>query len=111
MSVTFKQKLAAMRAEQALNPTAQFISTPEEAAPAQAEAEPVPEASEPPKPRKTYPRRNRRSYNPPETRSRRLQLLIKPSLYETVAAEAEAEGCSVNELINQILSDALTRKY
>ena len=108
MSVTFKQKLAAMRAEQALNPTAQFISTPEEEP---AQAEPVPEASEPPKPRKTYPRRNRRNYNPPETRSRRLQLLIKPSLYETVAAEAEAEGCSVNELINQILSDALTRKY
>ena len=42
-----------------------------------------------------------------ETRSRRLQLLITPSLYSKVEQEAERLDISVNELINTILDDVL----
>lgn len=42
----------------------------------------------------------------PETKSRRLQLLIKPSVYSAVKQIADASGLSVNEIINQILEDA-----
>lgn len=38
-----------------------------------------------------------------ETKSRRLQLLVQPSLYEAVKARAKAEGQSVNELVHSIL--------
>lgn len=38
-----------------------------------------------------------------ETRSRRLQLLVQPSLYERIKAKATAQGMSVNELVHTIL--------
>ena len=44
-----------------------------------------------------------------ETKSRRLQLLLTPSLYEAVKDKAAEERMSVNEYINSILKDA-TRK-
>lgn len=40
-----------------------------------------------------------------ETKSRRLQLLIKPSTYEKIKAIAAANGISVNEQINLILEE------
>ena len=43
----------------------------------------------------------------PEPRSRRLQLLISPTLYNHVKAKAEAAGQSVNEYINHVLTDAV----
>ena len=43
----------------------------------------------------------------PETKSRRLQLLIRPTLYNHVKAKAEAAGQSVNEYINHVLTDAV----
>jgi len=40
-----------------------------------------------------------------EFKSRRLQLLIKPSLYNQVKAMAEACGKSVNDFIHTVLED------
>lgn len=42
-----------------------------------------------------------------ETKSRRLQLLVQPSLYEKMKTRATAEGFSVNELVHSILEEAL----
>ena len=42
-----------------------------------------------------------------EYKSRRLQLLIQPSLYEEIRDRAEAEGLSVNEEIHSLLRQAL----
>lgn len=41
-----------------------------------------------------------------EKKTRRLQLLIKPSLFKAVQAKAAAEGQSVNECISAILEAA-----
>lgn len=38
-----------------------------------------------------------------ETKSKRINLLVRPSVYEAVVAKAEAEGVSVNELINSFM--------
>ena len=45
--------------------------------------------------------------NMPETKSRRLQLLIRPSLHAKLRARAAKEGKSVNELINELLEDSV----
>lgn len=45
-----------------------------------------------------------------ETKSKRLQLLIQPSLHEKLKARAKAEGTSVNDIVNTILQDALTEE-
>ena len=42
-----------------------------------------------------------------EAKTRRLQLLLTPSLYEAVKERAEAEGISVNETISELLQTAL----
>lgn len=42
-----------------------------------------------------------------ETKSRRMQLLVQPSLHEALKARAAAEGCSVNELVHTLLEEAL----
>jgi hypothetical protein len=42
-----------------------------------------------------------------ETKSRRLQLLIQPSLHLKLKARAKKERKSVNELINNFLEEAL----
>lgn len=38
-----------------------------------------------------------------ETKSKRLQLLVYPSVYEACKREADSTGESVNEIINEIL--------
>lgn len=38
-----------------------------------------------------------------ETKSRRMQILLKPSLYEKLHRIADAEGISINSLINDII--------
>jgi predicted HicB family RNase H-like nuclease len=43
-----------------------------------------------------------------ETKSRRLQLLLKPSLLEKIQLRAAAAGESVNETIHKLLKVALT---
>lgn len=42
-----------------------------------------------------------------ETRSKRLQLLVQPSLLEKLRAKAQSEGRSVNDVVHTILEDAL----
>lgn len=112
MSKSFTDK---MRSKAAENPALMFISQAEEpqAAPEEtrvtrkrtrkAEASPLQAAPEiraaatsgrPVPPRKEY-------------KSRRLQLLIQPSLYEEIRDRAEAEGLSVNEEIHNLLRQAL----
>ncbi len=42
-----------------------------------------------------------------ENKSKRLQLLTKPSTAEKLRAKAQREGRSVNDIVNSILEDAL----
>lgn len=44
---------------------------------------------------------------PIESKSRRVQLLIRPSLYDKLKATADRQQLSVNEMINQILNNTL----
>lgn len=79
---------------ESINPAMQFISTPTEettTAPAPAKA---PEGYK---------------LNPlyVETKSKRLQLLIQPSIYEKLKSKAQREGRSVNDTVNTILQEAL----
>ena len=81
------------------NPALQFISTPD----VEAEKREITtdESGAAPSLRGFTPKLDK-----PETKSRRLQLLIKPSVYSAVKQIADASGLSVNEIINQILEDA-----
>lgn len=45
-----------------------------------------------------------------ETKSKRLQLLIQPSLHEKLKRKAQVENTSVNNLVNSILQDALAKE-
>lgn len=40
-----------------------------------------------------------------EIKSRRVQILLRPSIYDEVKRNAEKHNISVNEIINQILQD------
>lgn len=80
------------------NPALQFISTAEEET-QQGERETPRPAEKPPEGYKLNP-----LYV--ETKSRRLQLVLQPSLYERVKAGAKAAGLSVNEYVHQILDNA-----
>lgn len=42
-----------------------------------------------------------------ETRSKRVQILVKPSLYKKISAQAKASNTSVNNIINIILEEVL----
>lgn len=42
-----------------------------------------------------------------EKRSKRLQLLVQPSLYDKIKAKADVEGCSVNDFIHRVLEEAV----
>lgn len=69
------------------NPALQFISQPDE------DTKPVIE------PKQGY------KLNPLyiETKTRRLQLIVKPSVYEKIKAKATQKKVSVNEYIHQLL--------
>ena len=73
-----------------LNPAMSFISSP---------VEEQPTLAKPPEGYKLNP-----LYL--ETKSRRLQLLIQPSLHNKIKARADREGKSINELVHSILEDA-----
>lgn len=100
----------------ALNPAMQFISTPEP----EPEETPAAPAEERPRKRRpsAAPEKPLRASNAPEgfkvdprfieKKTRRLQLLLRPSLFEKLKARAEAEGLSVNELTDILLEDALS---
>lgn len=80
------------------NPALQFIS---------AAADPEPEAPEQPAPITEKPPAGYK-VNPlyVETKTRRLQLVLQPSLFERVKAQAKAGGLSVNEYVHQVLDKA-----
>jgi hypothetical protein len=82
-----------------LNPAMQFISTPAEET-ATGAGEGVASTKDAPEGYKVNP-----LYI--EKRSKRLQLLVQPSLYDKVKAQAETEGCSVNDYIHRVLEEAL----
>lgn len=81
-----------------LNPAMQFISTPAEETTTGA-GEGVASTKDAPEGYKVNP-----LYI--EKRSKRLQLLVQPSLYDKVKAQAETEGCSVNDYIHRVLEEA-----
>ena len=76
------------------NPAMQFISTPAEER--EADATTV-----------TAPKGYRVNPLYIETRSKRLQLLVQPSLLDKLKGKAKAEGRSVNSLVHSILEEAL----
>ena len=78
-----------------LNPVMQFISKPEEP------KQPEHEAQE----RSTPPGYKVNPYYI-ETKSKRIQLLLQPSLHEKLKKKAAEEGISVNELIHSTLEEA-----
>lgn len=84
-----------------LNPAMNFIS--KESIEKADGDQTVPETTKSGKPPKGY------KLNPlyVETKSRRLQLLVQPSLHEKLKTKANENGMSLNELVNTILQDFL----
>jgi len=80
-----------------LNPALQFISTQE--APEQEAEQEQPRAAKAPEGYKLN-----QLYI--EKKSKRVQLLMQPSLFEKVKARANREGLSFNELVHSILEEA-----
>lgn len=78
------------------NPAMQFISTPAE----EREVGPTTVTAPAPEGYKVNP-----LYI--ETKSKRLQLLVQPSLLDKLKGRAKAEGRSVNDLVHSILEEAL----
>jgi len=83
-----------------INPAMQFISIPAEEA-----AEPTGSIAKPTQSKAPEGYKLNPLYI--ETKSRRLQLLMQPSLYAKLKARASAEGKSINTIIHAILEDAL----
>ena len=80
------------------NPAELFISSKTEAhAPAQTKEDPAGKAPEGYHANPLYI----------ENKSKRLQLLTKPSTAEKLRAKAQREGRSVNDIVNTILEEAL----
>lgn len=48
-------------------------------------------------------------YRPPESKTKRLQSLIKPSTHAKLKEMSERQNCSVNELVNQALEEFIER--
>lgn len=102
--------------QKAVNPTLQFISAPEAAPEPQNEPQTVEKrrpgrktstASSTPQ-RAPQAHRAQPQYDE-ETKSRRLQVLLTPSLYDELRERAVEERMSVNEMINTILKDYLRK--
>ena len=84
-----------------LNPTIQFISNAKEETATQQEISDTSAVSKvPPKGYKLNP-----LYV--ETKSKRLQLLVQPSIFKKLKDKAKEEGRSVNDLIHSILEKTL----
>lgn len=45
-----------------------------------------------------------------ENKSQRMQLLVRPAIKDAIRAEAEAQGLSMNDLVNNIFEEYLERK-
>ena len=96
--------MAAKKSFKSENPAMQFIGQ-------QGVVEPIP--TEKPFPGRSIPPARQQDTPPPmkpnplyiETKSRRLNLLIQPSLHERIKDIAKGRGASVNDMIHQILQD------
>lgn len=90
------------------NPAERFISMPEveEQRTVNTSTEPETRPAMGEKPPKGY------KYNPlyVETKSRRLQLLVKPSVHEAIKERASTLGVSLNELVNTILQEYIDKE-
>lgn len=95
--MTEQEAPAPVEAAKAEQPAATRQDKGPEDVPPAAEKEAAPLATAPPPvPMKPDPRFI-------ETKSRRIQLLMRPSLYEAIKARAQAQGTSVNEWIHAVL--------
>lgn len=93
--------------QKALNPTLQFISQLEASTEPQEPQKPGRRTSAA-APKKAPQHRAQPQYDE-ETKSRRLQLLLTPSLYDALRERAAQERMSVNEAVNTILKDYLRK--
>ncbi len=86
-----------------LNPVMQFISSASERAAAETTAETTP--ADPPRDSSANPAYKA---NPAyiEKRTRRIQVIVQPSVYERIKAAAERGGQSVNDYIHNTLDQA-----
>lgn len=84
--------MAAKSFKSQMNPAMKFITQPEE---------------ETPQPISTPPEGYKLNPLYVETKSRRLQLLVQPSLHEKIKTRAKASGRSVNEYIHSLLEEAM----
>ena len=116
MANSFKDKAEKKRASVSSNPAMMFISQQEKPAtrtpsdpPKRVQARTIVEAEELQRlsGHSTEGLTTTRAQAGREAKSRRLQLLIQPSLYEAVKERAEAEGLSINETISELLRKAL----
>lgn len=89
------------------NPAMQFITPPEEEADAQEE---TPEELQEEKPKAKRPKAAQKppagyklDPNMVETKTKRVQLVLQPSLYERAKEKAWREHLSVNEYIHQLI--------
>lgn len=106
MANSFKDKAEKKRASAPNNPAMMFISQPEKTPEAEVQPERIRTAPQ----RKASPLQAEPPMRAPqgrEAKTRRLQLLLTPSLYEAVKERADAEGLSVNETISELLQTAL----
>ena len=84
------------------NPALQFISAPETEESAEPVMQPSKESPSVQKP-EAPPAGYKIDHRYVETKSRRLQLVLQPSLYERVKKAASEQHISVNEYVHQIL--------
>lgn len=93
------------------NPALQFISGKEENSPSRETKEKVPVPPEQDREKAAGFSQIPQGYklNPKyiEKKTRRLQLIMQPSLYQKVKSRAEQKKISVNEYIHQILESAV----
>lgn len=100
------------------NPALAFISTPEQETPAATvKAAKKAEGKKPLQPEQVEASAHVKTTDAPEgykanplfveTKSRRLQLLVQPSIYEALKEGAKAEGRSVNDYVHTILEKAV----
>jgi predicted HicB family RNase H-like nuclease len=81
------------------NPALQFIS----------EVEPLEAEQDQPQKKKATPKKEQAAPKK-ETKSKRLNLLIYPSVYKACKKKADTTGESINEIINTILKDYFTKE-
>lgn len=84
------------------NPTLAFISAGEADAKEGKASTPTGEEK--------LPAEYKRASSTAEAKSKRVQLLVQPSLYEAVKAKATAEGISFNEAVNVALKKYIKKR-